>query len=119
MTISALKKTIVTAWSSGSITADANSDAIDMRDHTGLFVSVLHTGTLAGPVLLQGSDAVAGTYVTLTDSAGDAITIATLAGATATFTATVDAVYSPFVRLAYVDTSGTGTIVASVTLVRA
>jgi len=105
-------------WSSGSITADANSAAFSMEDFSGLFVSTLHTGTLAGTVVLQGSVTEGGTFVTLKDAAGSNITLATLAGATATFTQTVDAVFAPWVRIAYVDTSGTGTIVVTATLTR-
>ena len=103
-------------WSTGSITADAQSGAIDMRQHTRLGGQIVHAGTLAGPIYLQGSygarGATAATWATLTDSEGNAITLATLAGAAFDGMFNVTDINVPYVRLFYDDTSGTGSIIA-------
>lgn len=105
-------------WESGVVTANAYSPAFSMNDFTGLFSVTVQTGTLTGSVVLQGSDTESGTFVTLTDSGGSNIVLASPAGATATFVQTVDAVFAPWCRVAYVDTSGSGEIDVTVTLVR-
>jgi hypothetical protein len=98
-------------------TADAFGDPIDVRDATGLSIQLQQTGTLTGPVYLQGSnnykvDGETATWVTLDDSDGNAVVIGTFAGAAFDDIANISDVRVAFVRLFYDDTSGTGAIKA-------
>ena len=105
-------------WSSDTIDDDAESDPFSMEDFNGLYVETVHDGTLDGSVVLQGCNTVGGTFQTLTDASGNDIVVATPAGGDASFQQTVSNVYAPFVRFAYENDSGSGTLAITVTRVR-
>lgn len=112
----AVAENVGLVWNTGSITADSTSDTIDMRHHRAIGGQIIFTGTLSGPIYIQGSygtrGATAATWATLTDDTGAAIELADPAGAAIDVTFNVSDINVPYVRLFYDDTSGTGTIVA-------
>ena len=112
-------------WTTAAnITSDQTSGALDMRGSTRLALQAIVSGTatLVGPIYVQGSmdyvDASAsGTWTTLEDSSGNAITAATLASGAAGYSdGGVTEITWPFVRFFFDFTSGAGTITAYVTV---
>lgn len=101
------------AWT-GTITDDAYSAALSMEDFVSIFAEITMTGTLSGPVHLYGCNTSSGTYSPLLDSAGSVIVMGTFSGSTATVARTVHGIASPWIKFFYDDTSGSGTISATV-----
>lgn len=119
MSSDAVAEFVGLVWNTGSITDDSASDVIDMRHHRALGGQIVTTGTLSGPIYIQGSygtrGASAATWDNLQDSSGTDITLANPGGGAIDVAFNVSDINMPYVRLFYDDTSGTGTIVAYAT----